>query len=81
MSHDELAYHMYMERANGKRMAFLENSSQLKDWLKKVAPEIDTEEISNQLPAGAQVAFISKKAGIIFAPHMIHAIKCENNPY
>ena len=77
----ERTYPIYMERTNGKRLAFLENTSQLKDWLKKVAPEIYTEEISNQLPAGAQVAFISKKAGIIFAPHMTHAIKCEYNPY
>ena len=53
----------------------------LKDWLKKVAPEIDTKEISNQLPEGDMVAFISKKAVIIFAPHMTHAIKCEYNPY
>lgn len=77
----ELAYPMYMERANGKRLAFFENTSQLNDWLKRVAPEIDTEEIGNQLPTGAQVAFISKKAGIIFAPHMTHAIKCEYNPF
>lgn len=77
----ERTYPIYMERANGKRLAFLENTSQLKDWLKKVAPEIDTKEISNQLPEGDIVAFISKKAGIIFAPHMIHAIKCEYNPY
>lgn len=77
----ELAYPMYMERTNGKRLAFFENTSQLNDWLKRVAPEIDTEEIGSQLPTGARVAFISKKAGIIFAPHMTHAIKCEYNPF
>ncbi|MGM9709852.1 MAG: DUF3843 family protein [Prevotella sp.] len=77
----EYSYPIYMERTNGKRMAFFENISQLKDWLQKVATEIDVAEICNQLPGGPQVAFISKKAGIIFAPGIIHAIKCEYNPF
>lgn len=77
----EHTYPVYMERTGGKRMAFFENTSQLKRWLKKVAPEVAPEEICNQLPAGALVAFISRKAGIIFAPQITHAIKCEYNPY
>lgn len=77
----EHAYPLYMERTKGKRMAFFEDKSQLKEWLCKVAPEIDVDEIDDQLPSGSQVAFISKKAGIIFAPNMIHAIKCKDNPY
>lgn len=77
----ELTFPMYMEKTNGKRLAFFENTSQLKEWLKKVAPDINTEEIGNRLPAGNQVGFISKKAGIIFAPHIIHVIKSEDNPY
>ena len=77
----EHTYPLYMERTNGKRLAFFENTNQLKDWLKKVSSEIDITEVESELPSGSQVAFISKKAGIVFAPHMIHAIKCDYNPY
>ena len=77
----EHAYPIYMERTGGKRLAFFENTSQLTEWLEKVAPELDTEEIIDQLPSGSQVSFISEKAGIIFAPHIIHVIKCEYNPF
>lgn len=77
----EHTYPMYMERTNGKRLFFFENSNQLKEWLKTVSPEVDTEQIVNRLPSGAFVAFISKKAGIIFAPNITHAIKCKDNPF
>ena len=77
----ESVYPLYMERTKAKRMAFFENKSELKKWLRKVAPEIDIDEMEHQLPSGSQVAFISKKAGIIFAPNMIYAIKCKDNPY
>lgn len=77
----ENAYPLYMKRTKNKRLAFFEKSDQLKKWLSKVSPEIDFEEISHQLPSGPQVAFISKKAGIVFAPNVIHAIKCDYNPY
>lgn len=70
-----------MKRTNGKRMAFFENKKQLKEWLQKITLEMDMEAIEYQLPSGSQVAFISKKAGIIFAPNIVHAIKCEENPY
>lgn len=77
----EHAFPLYMERTNGKRLEFFENTNQLFDWLRKVSPEINNKEIERQLPSGSQVAFISKKAGIVFAPNMIHAIKCDYNPY
>ena len=77
----ERVFPMYMEKTDGKRLAFFENARQRKDWLKKVAPGIDIEEISGQLPTGPQVVFISKKAGIIFAPNITHAIKCAYNPF
>lgn len=77
----EHTYPMYMERTNGKRLFFFENSNQLKEWLKTVSPEVDTEQIVNRLPSGSFVAFISKKAGIIFAPNITHAIKCKDNPF
>lgn len=77
----ENAYPLYMERTKGKRMAFFENKTQLKEWLLKVASEMDMDKLDYHLPSGSQVAFISKKAGIIFAPNMIHAIKCKDNPY
>lgn len=77
----EHAYPLYMERTNNKRLMFFENNGQLKDWLMKISPELDMTEVSHQLPYGPQVAFISKKAGIIFAPDIIHAVKCKDNPY
>lgn len=77
----ERVYPLYMERTNGKRLAFFENSRQLNDWLKKVSPEQDMSEVARQLPSGSQVAFISKKAGIVFAPGIVHAVKCDDNPY
>ena len=72
---------LYMKRTNGKRMAFFENKEQLKEWLIKISPEVDTKEALEHLPNSSQVAFISQKAGIIFAPGIIHAIKCKDNPY
>ena len=77
----ELAYPLYMKRTGGKRLAFLENIQQLQEWLKKISPEMDMTEVCDHLPSGPQVAFISKKAGIILAPNIIHAIKCSDNPY
>ena len=77
----EHAYPLYMKRTKGKRLAFFENIDQLKKWLTKISPELDMTEVCHQLPSGSHVAFISEKAGIIFAPHMIHAIKCDYNPY
>ena len=62
-------------------MAFFENKEQLKEWLIKISPEVDTKEALEHLPNSSQVAFISQKAGIIFAPGIIHAIKCKDNPY
>lgn len=77
----ELAYPLYMERTKGKRLAFFEDTKQLQKWLMKISPEVDMTEVCHQLPNGSQVAFISEKAGIIFAPNIVHAIKCGNNPY
>lgn len=77
----ERAYPLYMERTKGKRLAFFENTNQLKGWLKMVSPELDMTEVCHRLPSGSQVAFISKKAGIVFAPGFVHAIKCKDNPY
>lgn len=77
----EFAYPLYMKRTKGKRLAFFENTKQLQEWLKEISPEVDMTEACHQLPSGSQVAFISEKAGIIFAPNIIHAIKCSYNPY
>ena len=77
----ELAYPLYMKRTKGKRLAFFEDTKQLQKWLMKISPEVDMTEVCHQLPNGSQVAFISEKAGIIFAPNIVHAIKCSNNPY
>lgn len=75
------SFPLFMKRNNGKRIAYFENKEQLGEWLQKVAPEMDMKELFGRLPGGSQVAFISRKAGIIFAPHIIHAIKSEDNPY
>ena len=77
----ELAYPLYMKRTKGKRLAFFEDTKQLQKWLMKISPEVDMTEVCHQLPNESQVAFISEKAGIIFAPNIVHAIKCSNNPY
>lgn len=77
----EKAYTLYMERTKGKRLAFFEKKSQLKDWLKTVLPEADINEMERRLPNSSHVAFISKKAGVVFAPGIIHAIKSDDNPY
>ena len=77
----EHSYPLFMERNNGKRISFFENKEQLGEWLRKIAPEMDMKELFSRLPDGSQVAFISKKAGIVFAPHIIHAIKSNDNPY
>ena len=77
----ERAYPLYMERTKGKRLAFFENTNQLKGWLNMVSPELDMTEVCHRLPSGSQVAFISKKAGIVFAPGFVHAIKFKDNPY
>ena len=77
----EHAYTTYIERTKGKRLAFFEKTEQMKDWLKEISPEVDFSDMYGQLPDGAQVGFISKKAGLIFAPNIIHAIKCKDNPY
>lgn len=77
----EHAYPLYTKRTKGKRMAFFENKSQLMEWLRKVCPEMNMDEMDYKLPSGPQVAFISRKGGIIFAPKMTHAIKCKDNPY
>lgn len=73
-------YPLFMKRTNGKRLAFFKNTKQLKEWLAATMPEID-DDICKQLPNGSQVAFISPKAGILFAPSIVHAIKCKDNPY
>ena len=77
----EHAYTTYIERTKGKRLAFFEKTEQMKDWLKEISPEVDFSDMYGQLPDGAQVGFISKKAGLIFSPNIIHAIKCKDNPY
>lgn len=77
----EYAYPLYMKRTNGKRLAFFEDTKQLKKWLKEITPEMDMDHLGYQLPIGQQVVFLSEKAGIIFAPDIIHAIKCSYNPY
>lgn len=77
----EHAYPLYMERTNNRRLMFFENNDQLKIWLKAISPELDMTEVCHRLPYGPQVAFISKKAGMIFAPGIIHAIRCKGNPY
>ena len=41
---------LYMKRTNGKRMAFFENKEQLKEWLIKISPEVDTKEALEHLP-------------------------------
>lgn len=74
-------YPLYMERTKGKRLAFFNNSSQLKEWLKIVSPELDVNKVKSLLPSGPQLAFISEKAGIVFASGIVHAIKCDDNPY
>lgn len=77
----EGVYPLYMKRTEGKRLAFFENKQQMKEWLKDVTPELDMDEVCHRLPSCPHVSFISEKAGIIFAPNIIHAIKCNNNPY
>lgn len=77
----ERAYPLYMERTGGKRLAFFEKQKQLKDWLGIVTPELDMTEVCHRLPSGSVVAFISQKAGIVFVPGVIHAIKSKDNPY
>ena len=77
----EHVYPLYMKRAKGKRLTFFKDTKELKEWLTKVSPEWDTSEVCRHLPSSPHVGFISKKAGIIFAPNIIHAIKCSNNPY
>lgn len=74
-------YPHFMKRTKGKRIAFFENIDQLKDWLHKITPNTNINQIAHQLPSCSQVGFISQKAGIIFAPDIIHAIKCKDNPY
>jgi len=41
---------------------------------------MDMTEVCHHLPSGPQVGFISEKA-VIFAPNIIHVIKCNYNPY
>ena len=77
----EHAYPLYMKRAEGKRLAFFKDTNELKEWLTKISPELDMTEVCHHLPSGPQVGFISEKAGIIFAPNIIHVIKCSYNPY
>ena len=77
----EEVYPTYMKRTGGKRLAFFENKRQLSGWLQKVMPEVDINELNNTLPDTSITCFISKKAGIIFAPSIIHAIKSDDNPY
>lgn len=77
----EHTYPLYMKQAEGKRLAFFKDTKQLKKWLTKISPELDITEVCRHLPSGPQVGFISEKAGIIFAPNIIHAIKCRYNPY
>lgn len=77
----ESAYPLYMKRAGDRRVNFFENTNQLKDWLMLISPEADMSEVCRQLYGSSVVAFISKKAGIAFAPGIVHAIKCKDNPY
>lgn len=77
----EHVYHLYMKRTEGKRLAFFKDTEQLQGWLTKISPELDITDVCHHLPSGPQVGFISEKAGIIFAPEIIHAIKCSYNPY
>ena len=77
----EHVYSLYMKRTEGKRLAFFKDTEQLQGWLTKISPEFDMTEICRQLPIGPQIGFVSEKAGIIFAPNIIHAIKCSYNPY
>lgn len=77
----EHTYPLYMKRTEGKRLAFFKDTNELKEWLMKISPEFDMTEACHHLPSGPQVGFISEKAGMIFAPNIIHAIKCSYNPY
>ena len=77
----EHAYSLYMKRTKGKRLAFFKDTKELQKWLMKISPEMDMTEVCHHLPSGPQVGFISEKAGIIFAPNIIHVIKCRYNPY
>lgn len=77
----EHAYPLYMKRTKGKRLAFFKDTKELQKWLTKISPEMDMTEVCHHLPSGPQVGFISEKAGIIFAPNIIHVIKCNYNPY
>ena len=74
-------YPLYMKRTEGKRLAFFKDTNELKKWLTEISPELDMTEVCHHLPSGPQVGFISEKVGIIFAPNIIHAIKCSYNPY
>lgn len=61
----EHAYPLYMKLAEGKRLAFFKDTTQLQEWLNKVTDGMDTTEVCRHLPSGPQVGFISEKAGII----------------
>ena len=75
------AYPLYMKRTEGKRLAFFKDTNELKEWLTKISPDLDMTEVCHRLPSGPQVGFISEKAGMVFAPNIIHVIKCSYNPY
>lgn len=77
----EHAFPIYMERTKGKRLAFFETREQVKEWLMTVSPEAKIDEMCSHLPPCPLVAFVSKKAGIIFAPDIVHAVKSKDNPY
>ena len=77
----EHAYPLYMKRTEGKRLAFFKDTNELKEWLMNISPEFDLTEVCHHLPSCPQVGFISEKAGMIFAPNIVHAIKCSYNPY
>lgn len=52
---------LYMKRTNGKRMAFFENKEQLKEWLIKISPEVDTKEALEHLPNIHKLLLFPKK--------------------
>lgn len=76
----EHVFPLYLKRAKGEHLAFFENTNQLKDWLKNIAPEL-VAKVCHRLPNGPMAAFISEKSGLVFVPRMNHAMKCSNNPY
>ena len=77
----EIALPLYLKKTNGKQIAFFENKKQTIKWLKEITGMDDTKQFEKEMESNNYVTFITEQGSIAFSPGIVHAVKCDDNPY